>query len=128
MPSIALKRIYEKPAASDGYRVLVDRLWPRGVAKAAAALDEWNKDLAPSEALRKWFGHDPALWPAFSEKYTAELQAGSAAQEFMARLQGQPKITLLYAAHDQEHCHPLVLQAWLERIAAAGGADFFHCY
>ncbi|MDR1995443.1 DUF488 domain-containing protein [Azonexus sp.] len=116
MTEITLKRIYEKPAASDGYRVLVDRLWPRGVAKDAAVLDEWNKYLAPSDALRKWFGHDPALWKSFSEKYTAELQAGTAAQEFMARMQGRKEITLLYAAHDQEHCHPLVLKAWLEQL------------
>ncbi|MDR0777168.1 MAG: DUF488 domain-containing protein [Azonexus sp.] len=119
MTKIALKRIYEKPAASDGYRVLVDRLWPRGVTKDAAALDEWNKDLAPSGALRKWFGHDPALWKSFAEKYTAELQAGTATQEFMARMKGHEQITLLYAAHDQGHCHPLVLKAWLEHMSQA---------
>jgi len=116
MTRIALKRVYDAPAADDGYRVLVDRLWPRGVSRAAAALDEWNKDLAPSAALRKWFDHDPSLWKSFCDKYRAELQAGSAAQEFMARLEGRARITLVHAARDREHCHPLVLKAWLEHL------------
>ncbi|MDR2219048.1 MAG: DUF488 domain-containing protein [Methylobacillus sp.] len=116
MLKIALKRIYEKPMPNDGYRVLVDRLWPRGISKNDAALDEWNKDLAPSDALRKWFRHDPALWKAFSEQYTAELAAGNAGQEFMTRMKSRKKITLVYAAKDEAHCHPLVLKAWLERL------------
>ena len=109
MPEIAIKRVYEEPSPYDGYRVLVDRLWPRGISKEAAQIDEWNKDLAPSTDLRKWFGHDPARWDEFSAKYMQELKANGFGNEFLQRLGKEEKITLVYAAKDPKHCHPLVL-------------------
>jgi len=113
MPEIAIKRVYEESSPYDGYRVLVDRLWPRGISKEAAQIDEWNKDLAPSTDLRKWFGHDPARWDEFSAKYMQELKANGFGNEFLQRLGKEEKITLVYAAKDPKHCHPLVLHEYL---------------
>lgn len=111
--SISLKRVYEPPAKADGVRVLVDRLWPRGVTKSKAAIDLWAKDLAPSTELRKWFGHDPERWPEFQGKYRAELK-GKAALSEIRGLAHKKHITLVYAAKDQLHCHPLVLKQVLD--------------
>jgi uncharacterized protein YeaO (DUF488 family) len=111
---IMTKRVYDNPAPSDGCRVLVDRLWPRGLTKASAALTEWAKDLAPSDGLRKWFSHQPALWPDFQKRYLAELAVNTAVDLFIQTHTGQI-ITLLYAAHDTEHTHALVLQGFLQR-------------
>ncbi|MAA75032.1 MAG: hypothetical protein CMN28_10015 [Salinisphaeraceae bacterium] len=112
--SVVLKRIYEPAARADGYRVLVDRLWPRGLRKADAALDEWCKEVAPSTDLRRWFGHDPQRWAAFRSAYRDELACCD--QAVLARLRNQAEmtgLTLLFAARDTEHCHALVLQAVL---------------
>lgn len=114
--SILLKRVYEAPAASDGRRILVDRLWPRGLTKAEAAVDLWLKDVAPTTALRQWFGHDPAKWDEFQQRYRAELRTNPALDELRA-LARQGTVTLVYGAKDQQHVHALVLKAVLERGA-----------
>lgn len=107
---ITLKRVYEIPAASDGTRILVDRLWPRGLTKAKAQVDLWLKDLGPSTELRKWFGHDPARWTAFKTKYRHELKAKKhLLQEIEARAQQGP-VTLLYGAKDTQHNEAVVLK------------------
>lgn len=114
---IRLKRVYDPPSPEDGRRVLVDRIWPRGIRKEEAALDEWLKELAPSTDLRKWFGHDPQKWPEFRERYRAEL-AGE--EETLARLAGEAKretVTLLFAAKDEEHNNAVVLREILEEYA-----------
>ena len=107
---IKLKRIYDPPIPDDGRRVLVDRLWPRGIAKDAARLDDWLKEIAPSDELRKWFGHDPAKWEEFRERYRSELQSH---QEQLAELRAAANkrtVTLLYAAKDEEHNNAVVLE------------------
>ena len=107
---VQLKRIYEPPQKSDGYRVLVDRVWPRGLSKDAAQIDLWMKDIAPSTALRKWFNHDPARWVGFQEKYRAELrELGDKLDELRARAKKEP-VTLLYGAKDTEHNQAVVLR------------------
>jgi uncharacterized protein YeaO (DUF488 family) len=113
-PTIKIKRVYEKPHKKDGYRVLVDRLWPRGITKEDAALDEWAKDLAPSTYLRKWFDHDPALWTEFQKLYRSELKHKKAVDAFMESHEDKKVITLLYSAKDIEHTHAIVLQQYLE--------------
>lgn len=113
-PELLIKRAYEKPSKTDGYRVLVDRLWPRGMKKEEADIDDWQKDLAPSTELRKWFGHDPALWVEFQKKYTAELKKNEAVDAFVEGNADRKKITLVYGAKDTEHSHALVLQQFLE--------------
>jgi len=111
--SIQIKRIYDPPAESDGYRVLVDRLWPRGMKKEAADIDEWAKDLAPSTDLRKWFGHEPRLWSDFENRYMDELKANDAVSSFAKAHGTEKSITLLYAAKDVEHNHAIVLKKYL---------------
>lgn len=111
---IVIKRVYEAAAKSDGFRVLVDRIWPRGVSKEAAEVDEWAKELAPSPLLRKWFGHDPERWAEFQKKYRAELGENDAVAGFLEAHKGRKKITLIYAAKDEAHNHALVLQHYLE--------------
>ena len=113
---VMLKRAYETPAASDGYRVLVDRLWPRGLAKVNARIDLWLKEVAPSTELRQWFGHDPAKWAEFRKRYRAELK-GNPAWAQLESLSHQKKLTLVYAAQDQVHNEAAVLQELLERDA-----------
>ncbi|MNB77582.1 hypothetical protein D3C76_176720 [compost metagenome] len=114
--SISLKRAYEPPAETDGMRVLVDRLWPRGVTKPELKIDLWLKDLAPSTELRKWFGHDPEKWPEFQMKYRAELKGNPALSELKA-LSRQGNITLVYAAKDELHNDAVVLRQVLGRGA-----------
>lgn len=109
MTVFQLKRIYDDREPTDGYRVLVDRLWPRGVSKEKAHLDEWCKDVAPTPELRTWFGHKPELFAEFSERYRAELAATGAATELKRRLSDQPIVTLLIAARDVQHDHGPVL-------------------
>ncbi|PWN67449.1 DUF488 domain-containing protein [Chryseobacterium oncorhynchi] len=116
MSVIVLKRVYETSSLTDGYRVLVDRLWPRGLTKEKAMIDDWDKDLAPSSELRKWFHHDPELWNDFSEKYRKELDDNNLGKDFLNRHKDQEKITLVYAAKDEEHCHPIVLKKYLESL------------
>ena len=110
---VRLKRAYEAPADDDGTRVLIDRLWPRGVRKQDAALDLWLKELGPSTELRKWFGHDPARWDEFRTRYAAEL---AQKPELMAQLREfahQGVLTLVYSAHDQQHNDAVVLRSLL---------------
>ncbi|MGE8536463.1 DUF488 domain-containing protein [Chryseobacterium sp.] len=116
MSVIALKRVYKIPSPNDGYRVLVDRLWPRGLSKENADLNEWEKDLAPSTELRLWFHHSVELWTEFSEKYRKELHEADLGKDFLKRHKDQEKITLLYAAKDEEHCHAIILKEYLESI------------
>ncbi len=113
--SIKLKRIYEAPAASDGVRILVDRLWPRGIAKAKAKVDLWLKDIAPSEALRRRFHGHPEDWDEFRKAYAAELtRAGEAVKELRGHLR-TGTVTLLYAARDEQRNNAVALQQWLAR-------------
>lgn len=110
---ISLKRVYEAPDASDGVRILVDRLWPRGLARESAGIDVWLKSIAPSDALRKWYGHDVEKWPEFRQRYFAELDAGQdALNELRSRL-GKGKVTLLYAASETEHNNAVALKEYL---------------
>ena len=113
-PAIRIKRAYEQPETKDGYRVLVDRLGPRGVSKEEAALDEWAKDLAPSAELRKWFGHDPDLWDEFQKRYRAELKKNDEVDSFIEQHENRKVITLVYGAKDPDHNHALVLQQYLK--------------
>src|SRR4051794_2343084 len=99
-PKISIKRAYERPLQKDGYRILVDRIWPRGVTKEEASIDEWAKDIAPSTALRKWFSHDPSLWTDFKKMYLAELKKNEAADDFIESHRDKKVITLVYAAKD----------------------------
>ena len=111
--NVRLKRAYEAAAADDGSRVLVDRLWPRGVRKDAAAIDLWLKDLAPSTALRKWFGHDPARWAEFQERYAREVQRHPELFEQLRALAREGTVTLVYSARDAEHNDAVVLRRLL---------------
>ena len=104
-----IKRVYEKPGPDDGYRVLVDRLWPRGVSKEGAELDEWLKDVAPSPELRTWFGHRPERFAEFSERYAAELDGSPALAHLRGLVEDHDTVTLVLAAKDPEHNHGLVL-------------------
>jgi uncharacterized protein YeaO (DUF488 family) len=111
--NVRLKRAYEPAAAGDGTRVLVDRLWPRGVTKKAAAIDFWAKELAPSTELRKWFGHDPVRWEEFRKRFTKELQQHAAQLEELRTIARQGPLTLVYAAHDEAHNDAVVLRGLL---------------
>ena len=106
MRSVTIKRAYDRPSPKDGTRILVDRLWPRGISKARAALDGWNKDVAPSPALRKWFDHRPDRFVEFAKRYRAELKGNAALDELRA-LKG--KVTLIYGARDPATNHAIVL-------------------
>lgn len=108
--NLRLKRAYEKPAPEDGTRILIDRLWPRGISKEHAALDEWMKEIAPSAELRKWFGHDPAKWTEFQHRYTRELQAHAEELERLRSIARQGVLTLVYSAKDEEHNDAVVLR------------------
>lgn len=112
--NILIKRIYDEPTASDGYRVLVDRLWPRGVSKERAKLDEWLKDIAPSPELRTWFGHKPERFKEFKTRYESELAANPALEQLKAIIRDHESVTLLYAAHDPAINHVQVLAAYLK--------------
>jgi uncharacterized protein YeaO (DUF488 family) len=113
---VKIKRVYEEPAASDGERYLVDRLWPRGISKKAAQLTDWFKGLAPSDDLRKWFDHDPERWPEFRERYVAELEKSGNMDllEKLAKRAENATVTLVYAAKYQEHNNAVVLKQIIE--------------
>jgi uncharacterized protein YeaO (DUF488 family) len=111
---ISLKRAYEKPDRQDGFRVLVERLWPRGLKKEAVALDLWLKDVAPSPELRRWFGHDPARWEEFCRRYWSELAEKSEVVEFLREHVQQGPVTLVYGSRDQEHNAAVALKKFLE--------------
>ena len=117
---VRLKRAYEAAESSDGLRVLVDRLWPRGVTKDAAAVDLWLKDLAPSTELRKWFGHDPARWPEFQQRYGEEVRTHAEAFEQLRDLARKQRVTLVFAAKDKDHNDAVVLRSLL---LSAGKAE-----
>lgn len=120
---IRIKRVYEPPQATDGARVLVDRLWPRGLRKGAAVLTAWHKDAAPSPPLRRWFGHDPARWQAFRARYRAELDANAEALAPLRELARAGPLTLLYGARDDAHNHAVVLTEYLREHLEADDAS-----
>ena len=110
---VAIKRVYEEPKEADGMRILVDRLWPRGLTKEKAKVDLWLKEVAPSNELRKWFAHDPKKWTEFQARYKDELKARP---DELARLKREAKkgpVTLLYGAHDAEHNQAVALEMML---------------
>jgi uncharacterized protein YeaO (DUF488 family) len=114
-PDVRLKRAYERPSAGDGTRVLVDRLWPRGVRKADIAIDRWLREVAPSTELRRWFGHDPGRWNEFSRRYEVELSHNAEALKELRECVRKGTVTLVYAARDQEHNEAIVLRNVLTR-------------
>jgi uncharacterized protein YeaO (DUF488 family) len=111
---IHLKRAYEEPSTNDGLRVLVERLWPRGLTKERAAVELWLKDVAPSPELRKWFGHDPARWEQFQERYRRELREKLDAVLLLKQKAKEGRVSLVYAARDEEHNGALVLKRILQ--------------
>lgn len=114
MGNVRIKRIYETATADDGFRVLVDRVWPRGVTKEKAAVDLWLKEIAPSTELRKWFGHDPERWNAFRSRYLSELAARPALVEDLREQAEKGPLTLVYSAHDELHNQAVVLKQALQ--------------
>ena len=115
--TVAIKRVYDQPEPGDGTRILVDRLWPRGLSKERAKVDTWLKEVAPSNELRKWFGHDPEKFAEFRRRYEAELES-EPGQEALARLRDlamQGPVTLVFAAHDSEHNNAVVLRDLLRK-------------
>jgi len=114
-PGVRIKRVYDDPAAGDGYRVLIDRLWPRGLSKRKAALDAWARDIAPSPALRKWFAHDPERYPEFRTRYRAELRAHPDDLDALRERARQQPVTLLYGARDPHFNHATVLREVIDR-------------
>ncbi|WP_341934841.1 DUF488 family protein [Microbacterium sp. LWO14-1.2] len=121
MPNILIKHAYDAASTGDGYRVLVDRLWPRGVSKERAALDEWLKDIAPSPDLRTWWNHDPERMAEFAARYDAELEENTTTvQHLLDVVHAHDTVTLIYAAHDPAVNHAVVLQRFIqERMTAA---------
>jgi uncharacterized protein YeaO (DUF488 family) len=124
MVDIQTKRAYEDATRDDGYRVLVDRLWPRGKRKADAKLDAWLKDLAPSNELRVWFGHDPERWKEFASRYRSELRTKEHREMLadLAKRARHGRVTLVYGARDTEHNEALVLQSIIERMGKTAAA------
>jgi uncharacterized protein YeaO (DUF488 family) len=112
---LQIKRAYEEPTSKDGQRILVDRLWPRGLTKARAAIDLWMKEVAPSPALRKWFAHDPAKWKQFQQRYFKELQEHPQAVDQLRKKARRGRVTLVHSARDEQHNGALALKAYLER-------------
>jgi len=118
---LRMKRAYEKKESSDGRRILIDRLWPRGVSKSEAEVDEWLKELSPSPELRKWFGHDPDKWPEFRRRYLKELSSSEKKSllQDLAQEASRGNVTLVYGAKDTEHSHAKVLEellsGWMEK-------------
>lgn len=115
-PSLKIKRVYEPSAPTDGTRVLVDRLWPRGLSKERARVDLWLKEVAPSTALRRWFSHDPAKWEAFRTRYEAELSARPQVVRQLSDLARKGPLTLLYASTEEVRNNAVALRAYLERL------------
>ncbi len=113
--TVLLKRIYEPAKTSDGKRVLVDRLWPRGVSKERAKLKLWLKEIAPSTELRKWFNHDPKKWPEFQKRYKQELRNNQSAINQLKSLAKKQTVTLLYGTRDEEHNEALVIQQFITK-------------
>jgi uncharacterized protein YeaO (DUF488 family) len=118
MGKILVKRVYEPAGESDGFRVLVDRLWPRGVSKAEAKLDLWLKDLGPSTTLRTWFNHEPARWEEFQRRYRAELKAKGALLSVITEQAKASPVTLLYSAKEEQHNQAVALRGFLMKRSA----------
>ncbi|HXT80590.1 MAG TPA: DUF488 domain-containing protein [Acetobacteraceae bacterium] len=116
---VRLKRVYDPPSADDGVRILVDRLWPRGVRKEDAAVENWMKDIAPSGDLRRWFGHDPGRWQEFRRRYAAELRHHAHELDGLRELARQRTVTLVFGARDEEHNDAVVLREVLLKPPAA---------
>ena len=115
---VRLKRVYEPPSSEDGVRVLVDRLWPRGLSKPRAAVDLWLKDLAPSVRLRRWFNHDPTRWTEFKQRYAEELDAKKIGVAALVGAARRGRVTLLFGARDPEHNNAVALHSYLTRYTA----------
>ena len=117
---IRIRRVYDKPAKSDGYRILIDRLWPRGIKKSELTFEAWEKDLAPSSPLRRAFGHNPEHWARFRSDYRKELQSGAAREKIrsIAELARKRNVTLLYSARDEEHNNAVVVQGLIQKELA----------
>jgi uncharacterized protein YeaO (DUF488 family) len=111
---IHLKRAYDSAARADGTRILVERLWPRGVKKASLKIESWNKDVAPSTELRQWFGHDPAKWKEFRRRYFEELESNPTAWQSILDAAHHGTVTLIYSSHDTEHNNAVALKQFLE--------------
>lgn len=114
MSRFSTKRVYDAPGRGDGRRVLVDRLWPRGLAKDKALVDDWLKEIAPSDGLRKWFGHKPELWPEFRKRFARELAANAEAVERLRAMGREGHVTLLFAAKDATHNNAVALKDYLD--------------
>lgn len=120
---VRIKRIYDSPSPEDGRRILVDRLWPRGLSRARVKIDDWAKDLAPSDDLRRWFGHDPKKWPEFRKRYREELgKHGELLKELVLKATRE-KVTPIYAARDPEHNNAVVLKGLLEEFQKQEGRE-----
>jgi uncharacterized protein YeaO (DUF488 family) len=117
---IQVKRIYEEQTKTDGRRFLVDRLWPRGLSKETLRVDGWIKDIAPSDSLRRWFGHDPKNWKEFRSRYFAELGSKQEAWQPILKTARRSNVTLLYSAHDKEHNNAVALRDYLMRKLEKG--------
>lgn len=115
MVTLKIKRVYDPPSDEDGYRVLVDRVWPRGISKDKVKVDVWLREVAPSDALRKWFAHDPAKWEEFRSRYTGELNSNREFDKLVDLVRGRETVTLVYSARDTEHNQAVVLKQLLER-------------
>jgi uncharacterized protein YeaO (DUF488 family) len=120
---VQIKRVYDSPSPADGRRVLVDRLWPRGITKERAALDEWLRDLAPSTSLRKWFGHSPERWAEFTRRYKAELRASKQRVDLLKQCAQHARLTLLYGARDPQFNHAIVLRDAIEKAHQRSSAQ-----
>jgi uncharacterized protein YeaO (DUF488 family) len=114
--SMQLKRVYDKPAKADGRRILVDRIWPRGLKKKDARVDEWFKEIAPSTGLRKWFGHDPSRWEEFKKRYFRELDNQPERVEELAQESEKRTVTLLFGAKDTDHNNAVALKDYLQKF------------
>ena len=114
--TIKIKRVYEQPDKDDGVRILVDRLWPRGLTKEKAAVDLWLKEIAPSTELRKWFGHDPEKWTSFRRRYETELRHNGDLLKLLKQKAREGTVTLVYGARDQKHNEALVLKQFLGKV------------
>ena len=112
--NVALKRVYNEPAESDGTRILVDRLWPRGLTKEKAKIDVWLKEIAPSTELRKWFNHEPNKWPEFKKRYQAEMDSNPDAISTLKKHVADGKVTIVYGAKDEEHNDAVVIKQYLD--------------
>lgn len=112
---IHTKRIYEPVAKTDGYRLLIDRLWPRGFTKEGAPMDKWMKDIAPSTELRKWYNHEPAKWEAFCKKYYAEIEGSAALQELLSDIRKHKTVTFLTASKNEEQNHAVALRQLVQK-------------